>query len=86
MKLFGKDMNRQEFYRYFGDVSQVGGVKSYTLNSQKTIREKTQYVCENGFGGIMSWDLATDVDVTHEMSLLKVVKEEFNYYANPTVE
>ena len=34
----------------------------------------------------MSWDLATDVDVTHEMSLLKVVKEEFNYYANPTVE
>lgn len=60
--------------------------KSYTLNSQKTIREKTQYVCENGFGGIMSWDLATDVDVTHEMSLLKVVKEEFDYYANPTVE
>lgn len=35
MKLFGKDMNRQEFYRYFGDVSQVGGVKSYTLNSGK---------------------------------------------------
>jgi GH18 family chitinase len=43
-------------------------------------------VCENGFGGIMSWDLATDVDVTHEMSLLKAVKEELDYYANPTVE
>ena len=60
--------------------------KNYTLNSQNTIRQKTQYVCENGFGGIMSWDLATDVDVTHEMSLLKAVKEEFDYYANPTVE
>ena len=60
--------------------------KNYTLNSQNTIRQKTQYVCENGFGGIMSWDLATDVDVTHEMSLLKAVKEELDYYANPTVE
>ena len=44
------------------------------------------YVCENGFGGIMSWDLATDVDVTDDKSLLKVVKEEFDYYANPAVE
>ena len=60
--------------------------KNYTLNSQTTIRQKTQYVCENGFGGIMSWDLATDVDVTDDKSLLKVVKEEFDYYANPAVE
>lgn len=43
-------------------------------------------MCENGFGGIMSWDLATDVDVTNDKSLLKVVKEEFDYYANPAVE
>ena len=60
--------------------------KNYTFNSQNTIRQKTQYVCENGFGGIMSWDLATDVDVTNDKSLLKVVKEEFDYYANPAVE
>ena len=31
-------------------------------------------------------DRATDVDVTHEMSLLNAVKEELDYYANPTVE
>lgn len=60
--------------------------KNYVLNSQNTIRRKTQYVCENGYGGIMSWDLATDVDITHDLSLLKVVKEEFDYYANPDVE
>ena len=60
--------------------------KNYTFNSQNTIRQKTQYVCENGFGGIMSWDLATDVDVTNDKSLLKVVKEEFDYYVNPAVE
>ena len=59
--------------------------KSYTLNSQTTIRQKTQYVCENGFGGIMSWDLATDVDVTDDKSLLKVVKEEFDYYGKKEV-
>lgn len=60
--------------------------KNYTFNSQETIRKKTQYVGENNFGGIMSWDLATDVDVTHDKSLLKVVKEELDFYANPTVE
>ncbi len=59
---------------------------NYIFNSQNTIRQKTQYVGDNGFGGIMSWDLATDVDVTHDMSLLKVVKEELEYYANLPVE
>lgn len=57
--------------------------KTYIFNSVKTIREKTQYVCENGLGGIMSWDLATDVDVTNDMSLNKAIKEELDYYANP---
>lgn len=42
-------------------------------------------MCVNeGFAGIMSWDLATDIDVTNNKSLLKAIKEEFEYYANPT--
>ena len=39
---------------------------------------------KKGFAGIMSWDLATDIDVTNNKSLLKAIKEEFEYYANPT--
>lgn len=59
----------------------------YTFNGQKTIREKTRYVCEQGLAGIMSWDLATDVDITHPKSLLKVVKEELdNYVPAPAAE
>lgn len=55
--------------------------KTYVFNGQNTIQEKTKYTCESGFGGIMSWDLATDVPVTHPKSLLKVVKEELDYHS-----
>lgn len=59
----------------------------YTFNGQKTIREKTQYVCQQGLAGIMSWDLATDVDITHPKSLLKAVQEELdNYVPAPAAE
>lgn len=56
----------------------------YTFNGQSTIRKKTQHVCDEGYGGIMSWDLATDVDITHPKSLLKVVKEVFETYVPAT--
>lgn len=52
--------------------------RDYVLNSQATLRKKARYVCENGLAGIMSWDLATDVDVTDDMSLLKAIAEEFD--------
>ena len=35
MFLFGKQIHKREFFQRFGDVSQVGGVKSFTLNSGK---------------------------------------------------
>ncbi len=35
MFLFGKEIAKREFYQHFGDVSQVGGIKSFTLNSGK---------------------------------------------------
>jgi hypothetical protein len=35
MYLFGKEMTKLEFFKHFGDVSQVGGVKSFTLNAGK---------------------------------------------------
>jgi hypothetical protein len=35
MKLYGKDMNKADVLRRVGDLSQIGGVRSYTLNSGK---------------------------------------------------
>ena len=35
MLLFGQKMTKLEFFQRFGDVSQVGGIKSFTLNSGK---------------------------------------------------
>ena len=35
MFLFGKEMTKREFFQRFGDVSQVGGIKSFTLNTGK---------------------------------------------------
>lgn len=51
----------------------------YTIDSQDRMREKVRYVIDNEMLGIMSWDLATDVPVTDEKSLLKVVCDEFKY-------
>lgn len=60
--------------------------KEYIFNGQETIRKKTKYVCDNGLRGIMSWDLAIDVPIEEDMSLLKVVKEEFDNFANTPKE
>ena len=46
--------------------------------------EAGEITAEEVCAGIMSWDLATDIDVTNNKSLLKAIKEEFEYYANPT--
>lgn len=64
----------------------VDSWNGYTFNGQSTIRKKTQHVCDEGYAGIMSWDLATDVDITHPKSLLKVVNEVFETYVPATAQ
>lgn len=62
----------------------VGGVtNTYTFNGQNTIRQKATYVCENGFGGIMSWSLGSDLSVTNPLSLQRVVSEVLDAHAKP---
>lgn len=51
--------------------------KNYTLNGVDTIRAKTRYALSEGFLGVMSWDLATDTDLSDDMSLNATVLEEF---------
>ena len=48
-------------------------VKEFTFNGQKTMEKKVKYVLEEDLAGVMSWDVAIDVDYAHEKSLLKAV-------------
>ena len=54
--------------------------KTYTFDGVNAIYNKTKYACENGYAGIMSWDLANDVDVTNDKSLLKTVQKAIEDY------
>lgn len=58
------------------DSYQIKG-KTYTLNGVDTIRKKTRYALDQGFLGVMSWDLATDTDFSDDMSLNAAVYDEF---------
>lgn len=50
--------------------------KVFIYDGVDVIREKTQYTMEQGMAGMMSWDLATDVALSHQYSLLKAMIEE----------
>lgn len=50
--------------------------KVFIYDGVDAIREKTRYTMEQGMAGMMSWDLATDVTLSHEYSLLKAMLKE----------
>lgn len=51
--------------------------KDYTFNGQTTIGNKANFIQDNQYLGIMTWDLATDVPVTNNKSLTKTINEVF---------
>lgn len=50
----------------------------FTFNGKNTITEKTKLVKRKRLRGIMSWDLATDVEFDHHLSLFRTVVEYLN--------
>lgn len=50
--------------------------KLFIYDGADAIRKKTRYTMEQGMAGMMSWDLATDVTLSHEYSLLKAMLKE----------
>lgn len=60
------------------DVDQIGGIN---FNGIDTIKAKTQYVLENGYGGVMFWELSNDT--TDETSLLTAITEAVQLYGPP---
>ena len=47
----------------------------YYFNGVDTIKEKTQWAKENGYKGVMFWQLDHDVDVSSDQSLIKAASE-----------
>ena len=58
--------------------------KNYTFNGVQTIGAKTEYVCSQGLGGIMTWDLSTDLPYEHAMSLTRAVQDVFDSHSQKT--
>jgi hypothetical protein len=55
------------------DVDDLRPLADINFNGINTIKDKTQYVLENGYGGVMFWDITNDT--TDETSLLTAVAE-----------
>jgi len=56
--------------------------KDYTFNGQTTIGNKANFIQDNQYLGIMTWDLATDVTVTNSKSLTRTIIEVFEPLKN----
>jgi len=59
----------------------IDEIADINFNGINTIKAKTQYVLENGYGGVMFWDLTNDT--TDETSLLTAVAEAVQLYSPP---
>jgi hypothetical protein len=60
------------------NIDEIAGIN---FNGTNTIKDKTQYVLENGYGGVMFWDITNDT--TDETSLLTAVAEAVQLYGPP---
>jgi hypothetical protein len=63
------------------DVDDLRPLVDINFNGINTIKDKTQYVLENGYGGVMFWDITNDT--TDETSLLTAVAEAVQLYSPP---
>jgi hypothetical protein len=63
------------------DVDDLRPSEDINFNGINTIKDKTQYVLENGYGGVMFWDITNDT--TDETSLLTAVAEAVQVYGPP---
>ncbi len=56
-------------------VNQYG---NYSFNGRSLLQQKTEYLMQEGYLGIMSWELSQDVSVTSDFSLLKTIYNTAN--------
>lgn len=46
----------------------------YAFNGADLIKEKTQYLVDNGYAGIMVWEISHDIDYANPLSLMRAIK------------
>lgn len=46
----------------------------YAFNGVDLMKEKTQYVLDNGYAGIMIWELSQDLNYEHPLSLMRAIR------------
>ena len=66
---------RQIVYKYQPDVS-MNKVGNYSYNGPDLLRQKTRYLIDNGYSGIMAWELTQDVAPGAATSLLRSIHTE----------
>ena len=54
------------------DMDKYNGV---AFNGVNTIKEKTEFVLKNGYGGLQIWELTHDIPYNNEMSLLRTMRK-----------
>ena len=53
------------------------GKKEYGFNGVSTVKKKVKESQKLGLAGVMFWQIAGDLKVEHEKSLLKAISKEF---------
>ena len=46
----------------------------YAFNGVDLLKEKTQYLVDNGYAGIMVWEISQDINYDDPMSLMRAIK------------
>jgi chitinase len=80
---FGNDFNEGMAYseivnKYAGAEARDESGNTIYYNGIPTIKKKAQYVVDNGYGGIMIWQLAQDLISTNSKSLLRTIYNVIN--------
>ena len=53
------------------------GQKEYWFNGVSTVKQKVKESQKLGIAGVMFWQIASDLKMNHEKSLLKAISQEF---------
>jgi chitinase len=65
-----------EYYNFVAQSQPAPSVNrfgDYSYNGRTLLQDKTAFLRQNGYGGIMIWEVTQDVSVTSEFSLLKSI-------------
>lgn len=62
-----------DIFNSYGPESSHNLAGGYNFNGPHTIYNKASYAVENGYGGVMIWEIEQDLPLTHESSLHKAL-------------